>query len=47
MIPRQDMVCIYQNSSFNEIMELVKLQHMLKIQVIQLQQLVAIQLMVM
>ena len=24
MIPRQDMVCIYQNSSFNEIMELVK-----------------------
>jgi len=24
MIPRQDMVCIYQNSSFNEVMELVK-----------------------
>jgi CBS domain containing-hemolysin-like protein len=24
MIPRQDMVCIYQNSTFNEIMELVK-----------------------
>ena len=24
MIPRQDMVCIYQNSSFNEIMELLK-----------------------
>lgn len=24
MIPRQDMICIYQNSSFNEIMELVK-----------------------
>lgn len=24
MIPRQDMKCIYQNSSFNEIMELVK-----------------------
>lgn len=24
MIPRQDMVCIYQNSSFDEVMELVK-----------------------
>jgi len=24
MIPRQDMVCIYQNSTFNEVMELVK-----------------------